>query len=239
MEIVDIKWEGLILEIDNDQRTFNVHLKSISDNSPDEFAEIQIDKIDCDKSDIEVGRIFYWTIGSCDGKRFSKFEFKKPVELTEEQFEEIDKKANELYNYFKESCMVAFSDLKFGDVFSIKFDVFPYADECVKINDQQYYDFNHKEIREYKDHMEYQGTYVSLDVFPYNCNLVEDFEKIEIGKRFFSFEDEVMEQYLKIDSVDDKWGNLFVAVNSYGHLLTLEDMENKKYIVGRGKYAGF
>lgn len=238
METIDIKWEGHILDVDYDQRTFDVHLKSISDDSPDEFAIILIDKIKCDEADIEVGRLFYWTIGSCDGKSFSKFEFKKPVEFTDEQIRKIDKEASELYNFFKEASMVAFSDLKIGDVFSIRFDIYPYADECVKITDKEYYDFNHKEIKEYKDHIGYERTYVSLDIYSYNCNLIEDLEKIKIGKKFFSFE-KAMEWYFKIEPIGDKWGNLFVAVNDIGQLLTLEDLKHKKYIVGRGKYSDF
>lgn len=98
------KWRGVVLEVLQD--TFIARLEDYNEETPDEEAEILFAEIsDEDLSLVEVGSVFYWSIGyhvnpSGQRKRASIIRFRRLPVWTSEEIKEAESRAQEFKSLF-------------------------------------------------------------------------------------------------------------------------------------------
>lgn len=98
------KWEGYVLDVGSD--IFHARLVSTFGEGPDQEAEIYLEEVDGeDQALVQVGAVFYWTIGYLDrpaGRlRGSILRFRRLPALSEAELEAARREAQKLESLFE------------------------------------------------------------------------------------------------------------------------------------------
>lgn len=125
-----------------------------------------------------------------------------------------------------------------GDVFSVYIDTIPFRRRCLKISETEFLDFVTREIVVNVNAIkqEYGGGYdamrhVDLSFYKIDYIIFKRINDIHPGEEFLYLRNPKTE-YLKINPIEDKWGNNFVAVND-GYLIELDDFSEEEDFITR------
>jgi hypothetical protein len=104
-QIISHHWECTVEAIGEDE--FVATLRSLRDHADSEKeAQIPLDEVSLDDMELlEVGAVFYWTIGyetspAGTRRRFSQIKFRRLPAWTKKDLARVDEKADELFRMF-------------------------------------------------------------------------------------------------------------------------------------------
>ncbi|MBK1725068.1 hypothetical protein CKO23_23245 [Thiocystis violacea] len=97
------QFEGMVVSVDAQQRTFVARLADLTAPAPEEEAEIAFEEISADDHSLIVpGALFMWTIGRMTRRngqvsRVSEIRFRRFFRLTPEAIAKAEQKATEMW----------------------------------------------------------------------------------------------------------------------------------------------